>query len=77
MGPTWLEETEETSVLCAELDASESSISGFPQTVSMMQARNWGAKWGGGDVEPPAMGLRWGRAPIYGAGVVLGSHLWG
>lgn len=42
LGLTWLEETEETSVLWAELEMSESSVMGFPQTVSMMQARNYG-----------------------------------
>lgn len=42
LGLTWLEETDETSVLWAELEMSESSVMGFPQTVSMMQARNYG-----------------------------------
>lgn len=40
LGPTWLEDTEETSVRWAELDTSESSVMGRPHTVSMMQARN-------------------------------------
>lgn len=44
LGLTWLEETDETSVLWAELEMSESSDMGFPQTVSMMQARNCGGR---------------------------------
>lgn len=48
LGPTWLEDTEETSVRWAELDTSESSVMGRPHTVSMMQARNCGDTGGTG-----------------------------